>query len=133
MTLEDFNAEQIADLNQRYGGPLRDASEMARFMELVNGHPFLVRRGLYELATANTPFDTFMAEADRDDGNFEEHLRHLYDALRKDSTLQEVVRNVLRGHCTIDAKASIACAAPGSFPVNRRRPPACAAISMRIT
>src|SRR5207302_5591608 len=39
LTLEDFTFEQVADLNDRYGAPLRDAAELARFVRLVGGHP----------------------------------------------------------------------------------------------
>ncbi len=43
LTLDDFTLEQIADLNDRYGAPLKDAAEVARCYELVGGHPYLVR------------------------------------------------------------------------------------------
>jgi hypothetical protein len=46
LTLEDFTLEQVADLNNRYGSPLKSATEISRFHHLVSGQPYLVRRGL---------------------------------------------------------------------------------------
>ena len=51
LTLEDFTLEQVAELNQRYGSPLRDQASDRALLSPVGGHPYLVRRGLQEMAT----------------------------------------------------------------------------------
>src|SRR5205085_2196570 len=51
LTLEEFTPEQVTDLNRRYGSPLRDAAELRWMLLLVGGHPYLVHRGLHEMAT----------------------------------------------------------------------------------
>ena len=43
LVLEDFSLEQVAELNQRYGSPLRVQTGLAGFFKLVGGHPYLVR------------------------------------------------------------------------------------------
>jgi hypothetical protein len=48
--LTDFTTDQVQDLNQRHGGPLT-ASDLQSLMNLVNGHPYLVRKALYLLAS----------------------------------------------------------------------------------
>ena len=53
--------EQVADLNRRHGSPLRDKAEVARYFRLVSGHPYLVRRGLYEMAGHHLEIATFEA------------------------------------------------------------------------
>jgi hypothetical protein len=97
LTLEDFNFEQLADLNARYGSPLRGEAELARFARLVGGHPYLVRRGLHELVEHGPDVAAFEAQADRDEGVFGDHLRRILVLLAKDPGLCEVVRGVLRG------------------------------------
>ncbi|MBM5816227.1 MAG: toll/interleukin-1 receptor domain-containing protein, partial [Cyanobacteria bacterium K_Offshore_surface_m2_239] len=47
--LDDFSAEQVAELNQRHGAPLAPGP-LAQLMELLHGHPYLVRRALYLVA-----------------------------------------------------------------------------------
>ncbi len=95
LSLEDFDRSQVADLNARYGRPLQDEVQLTAFYHLVNGHPFLVRRGLHELATRKMAFDQFQAQATRDQGIFGDHLRRILASLCKDETLVKVVRGAL--------------------------------------
>ena len=97
LALEDFWPDQVAELNQRYGGPLKDKDELNRFIRLVGGHPFLVRRGLYELAKRKFTWVAFEEKAPRDEGIYGDHLRRILVLLAKDPALTEVVRGILRG------------------------------------
>jgi DNA-binding SARP family transcriptional activator len=97
LTLEDFTFDQVADLNRRYGSPLKDDTEIARFYRLVSGQPYLVRRGLHELAVHGMGIAALEAQADHETGVFGEHLRRLLVSLVQDSDLCEVVRGVLQG------------------------------------
>ena len=97
LTLDDFTFEQISELNRRYGSPLRDNAEVARYFRLVAGHPYLVRRGLHEMATRNLDIASFESQADRDEGSYGDHLRRILVLLAKDAQLCDVVRGVLRG------------------------------------
>ncbi len=97
LALDDFNYEQVADLNQRYGGPLRDRAEIARYFRLVGGHPYLVRRGLHEMVARGWALADLEDQADYDEGPFGDHLRRLLLSLSQDHSLREVVQNVLQG------------------------------------
>jgi hypothetical protein len=97
LQLEDFSFEQLAELNRRYGSPLRDKAEVARYFRLVGGHPYLVRRGLHEMVTHNSDLAALEAQADHDEGPFGDHLRRLLVSLAQDAALSEVVRGVLQG------------------------------------
>ena len=97
LTLEDFTREQVADLNQRYGLPLQDAAEVDRYYRLVGGHPYLVRRGLLEMATEGIRLADFEAQAVREEGVFGDHLRRMLVLLVQDRELPDVVRAVIRG------------------------------------
>ena len=102
LALEDFTLDQMTDLNQRHGSPLRDAEELRRFHRLLGGQPYLVRRGLNELASATTTLAAFVAHADRDEGVFGDHLRRMLVLLAQDATLAEGVRGALRGDTSLD-------------------------------
>jgi hypothetical protein len=98
LTLDDFDLKQLIDLNQRYGSPLRTGIEVEQFFALLGGQPYLVRRGLNELASGNLRFEQFKATADRNEGVFGDHLRRILVLLAQDHDLAEVVRGILRGH-----------------------------------
>ncbi len=97
LTLDDFNLDQVADLHRRYGSPLKTESEFQRFFALLGGQPYLIRRGLNEIASGAVTFEQFAAQAARDEGIFGDHLRRMLVLLAKDTELAEVVRGVLRG------------------------------------
>jgi serine/threonine protein kinase len=101
LALEDFSFEQVAELNRRYGSPLGDQAEVARYYRLVGGHPYLVRRGIYEMAAREIKLAALEAQADRDDGPFSDHLRRLAVSLAQDRALSEVVRRVLKGSSSV--------------------------------
>jgi hypothetical protein len=96
ITLHDFTPDQVAELNRRYGCPLRNDDEVHRFVQQFAGHPFLVRRSLHELAVHHRTVDWLEANADRDDGIFGDHLRRILVLLAEDPELREVVRTILR-------------------------------------
>jgi DNA-binding SARP family transcriptional activator len=102
LALEDFTFEQLADLNRRYGAPLREPGEAARFYRLVGGHPYLARRGLHEFASRGTPLAAFEERVDQDDGPFGDHLRRMLVSLLRDAELTDAVRRVLDGQPVTD-------------------------------
>lgn len=97
LQLDDFTFEQVAELNERYGAPLKDKAEIARYYRLLSGHPYLVRRGLHEMVTNNLGLNELEAGAFSDEGPFSDHLHRLLISLNKDAELREVVRSVLQG------------------------------------
>jgi hypothetical protein len=96
LALEDFTFEQVAELNARYGAPLSDNAEIARYCRLVSGHPYLVRCGLQEMVTHQRSLTQLEAVAAREDGPFGDHLRRLAAALEQDKDLSDVVRGLLK-------------------------------------
>lgn len=98
LSLEDFTLEQMMELNQRYGSPLRGGAEVDSFYGLVSGHPYLVHGGLRELTVHGKSLDAFAQQADHDEGPFGEHLRRFLMLLVKDKALCDVMREILRGH-----------------------------------
>lgn len=97
LSLADFTLEQVTELNERYGAPLKDAEEIAVYFKLLGGQPYLTRRGLNEMASHAIDLRTFEAQACRDEGPFGDHLRRILFSLAQDSTLCHVMRGVLAG------------------------------------
>jgi hypothetical protein len=95
--LHDFSLEQVADLNVRYGSPLRSAAELSQFFDLIGGHPYLTRRGLRQMVDRKIDIRVFLAQADRDEGLFGDHLRRMIFLLAQDEDLTAALKGVLRG------------------------------------
>jgi hypothetical protein len=72
---------------------------------LVGGHPYLVRRGIYEMAAREIKLAALEAQADREDGPFSDHLRRLAVSLTQDRALSEVVRRVLKGSSSVGTES----------------------------
>jgi hypothetical protein len=97
LVLEDFTPAQVAELNRRYGNPIKSDEDLTRFYRLVGGHPYLVRRGLDELARRKVAFDSFEQQAARDEAFYGDHLRRILVLLARDPQLTEIMRGVLNG------------------------------------
>jgi DNA-binding SARP family transcriptional activator len=97
LALEDFTRGEVEELNRRYGSPLPDSKQGARFFQLVGGHPYLVRRGLHALAREGLDMDALAELADSDDGPFGDHLRRMLAALSQDTELLQALRAMLHG------------------------------------
>lgn len=75
--LPDFTTAQVNQLNHYYGAPLK-ADEVRRLMDLVAGHPDLVRRALEWVASIKGSPTELFGRASDDHGPFGPHLkRHL--------------------------------------------------------
>jgi hypothetical protein len=106
VALADFTLDQVADLNQRYGEVLSVDGELSRFFQLLNGHPYLTRRGLNELKTGPVSIAEFEAAAASDDGPFGDHLRRILVLLAHDPEMTQAMSAVVRGE---------GCPTPESF------------------
>jgi AAA-like domain/TIR domain/CHAT domain len=73
--LSDFSQEQVIDLNQRYGSPL-NLQEIQQLMDLLGGHPLLLRQALYKIASQEITLSQLFEKATADDGPFRDHLRY---------------------------------------------------------
>lgn len=97
LELADFDHAQTTDLNDRYGTPLRNKDDLARFHNLVGGQPYLTRRGLDEMVRNGRTLNQLETEGASDEGPFGDHLRRLLVALSNDPTMLEEVRGFLAG------------------------------------
>ena len=93
--LGDFAAAQVAELNQRHGSPLSAQQEQELFA-LLGGHPYLVRKALYLVASGSMRVADLFTQAAEDRGPFGDHLRHLLFRLGGQPQLKAGLREVLQ-------------------------------------
>jgi hypothetical protein len=97
--LADFTPEQITDLNQRHRTPL-SPTELEELIALVGGHPYLVRRALYLVASKRLSAAELFRQATEERGPFGDHLRYHLFRLHDKETLVRGLTEVLRqGRC----------------------------------
>jgi hypothetical protein len=100
--LEDFTPQQLAQLNQRYGSPLKNTKEIKQFHQFVGGHPYLVRCGLNDLVSDKMSLEAFMKTASRDNGTYADHLRRIVNLLNSEEALTDTMQKVLQGQSCPD-------------------------------
>jgi DNA-binding SARP family transcriptional activator len=105
IVLADFSLAEVAVLNGRYGCPLCDEAEVARYATLLGGHPFLVHRGLQEIAARDLDLRAYEAQAVAEDGIYGDHLKRLVILLNSAPELVPEVRAALQGRpcASVDA------------------------------
>jgi hypothetical protein len=91
--LEDFTFEQVADLNRRHGSPFNTSAEM-KLMALLNGHPYLVRKALYLVASGQITATELFNNASSTKA-FGDHLRRLLSLLHDREELKQALRQVV--------------------------------------
>ena len=97
ITLQDFTPQEVSDLNDRYGRPLRNLRELEEYWQLLGGHPYLTHRGLHEMAATASSLDSLRQRAEHADGPFGDHLRRLLLLLARDPEMAAAVRQILAG------------------------------------
>lgn len=72
--LDEFGSEDILELANRHSLKLTE-TEIKDILDLIGGHPYLVRRTLYELANTKVSLKEFFSKAVSNEGPFGDHLR----------------------------------------------------------
>lgn len=94
--LVDFSPGQVTELNGRHSSPFNSA-ETEKLMALLGGHPYLVRRALYLVASQRTSVADLFKHATDDRGPFGDHLRYhlfrMHDKQELVSALRKVISN----------------------------------------
>ncbi len=93
--LKDFTREQVAELNQRHGSPLKP-DQIPLLMTLVGGHPYLVRQAFYTLVSEGLSLGELSAVASSSEGPFGKHLLFYQHSLKKNPGLLAALQQVLR-------------------------------------
>ena len=99
--LPEFNLEQVKDLVQRHG-LIWSGEQIEKLMEMLGGHPYLVRLALYEIASRKMTLEQLLELAPTDEGPYYNHLhRHLLN-LQKDENLQAAITKVVNAETPVE-------------------------------
>jgi transcriptional regulator with XRE-family HTH domain len=91
--LPEFTATQVQDLAQRHHLTW-GTSEVEQLMQMVGGHPFLIRRAMYDIARQETTLLQVLQTAATETGIYGEHLRRQADLLAQQLDLAAAMREI---------------------------------------
>ena len=93
--LQTFQSQQVYRLARLYGLEL-SPQKLKQLMQLLGGHPFLVRLTLYHLALGNISWEHLLQTAATEAGIYRSHLRQLLGYLQEDGELMLAYEQVLK-------------------------------------
>jgi hypothetical protein len=94
MQLPEFQPGQVLVLARRYGLDWGE-SQIHTLMEMIGGHPYLVRLALYYLVRDELNLEQFLQTAPTQSGIYSDHLQSYLVALRQYPELEAAYRQVL--------------------------------------
>ena len=102
--LEDFTEDQVGQVNARHESPF-NKKEQEKLFKLLHGHPYLVRRALYLVATKRISVEDLFKQATEDRGPFGDHLRYYLFRLQGRTELIDGLRQVIRNNTLGDEQS----------------------------
>lgn len=101
VVLSDFNEQEVKKLNLLCGSPL-DTKHEKELINLLGGHPYLVRRALYVVASKQLEAAALFSSALSERGPFGNHLGSLFSRIYGRRNLVEGLREVLINNACSD-------------------------------
>ncbi|MGK7873603.1 MAG: AAA-like domain-containing protein [Xenococcaceae cyanobacterium] len=92
--LNEFTPKQMEDLAQRHELNWNN-TQVEQLMDMVGGHPYLVRLALYHLARQDATLAQLLQDAPTDAGIYNQHLRRHLKTLKECSELAAALRHVV--------------------------------------
>ncbi len=93
--LEEFTSLQVETLASLYQLDW-NKPEITKLMDLVGGHPYLVRLAMYQIKTGNLTLEQFLQEAITETGIYSNPLRRLLNILKQSPELSSVYEQVVK-------------------------------------
>ena len=100
-----FTTEQVEELVQRHGLNWANGSEIEQLMEMVNGHPYLIRVALYHLSRYQLSLEKLLKEAATLTGIYSNHLRRHWISLQQHPELKLALQQVINSRDSIRLEA----------------------------
>jgi AAA-like domain len=92
--LLEFDKEQIQDLAHLHGLNW-NSIQVTELIEIVGGHPYLVRLAMYEVSYQNARLEKLLQEAATEAGIYSNHLRRHLEILQKTPELAIALKKVV--------------------------------------
>ena len=103
LELTDFVLEHVMRLNTIYGDSVEKA-QLIQLMDLVGGHPYLVRCALEALCCGSSP-ESIEAVFEADNGPFGDHFRRIGLLIQQSPDLLDAVGEALKGRPVSNSRA----------------------------
>ncbi len=102
--LPEFNSSQIMDLAQRHGLDW-NLEQTKQLMNMVGGHPFLVRVTFYHLVNSSLSLEQFLPVTAAETSPLSNHLRRLLWHLQEQPNLVTALQTVLEANSPVRLKS----------------------------
>ncbi|MEP6490184.1 AAA-like domain-containing protein [Microcoleus vaginatus GB2-A3] len=99
--LPELNQRQVTDLVNRHGLSWSN-QEICDLMEMVGGHPYLVRVALYQVARGRITLERLLKVAPTEEGPYYDHLRRHLVNLEQDAQLAATIRQVINSEQPVE-------------------------------
>lgn len=93
--LLEFSSEQVQDLAKRHGLKWTGGKEALALMDMVGGHPYLVRLALYHLGCQEIALEQLLQKAPTESGIYSDHLRGHLGEIEQRPKLRDAMRQVI--------------------------------------
>ncbi|RCJ42491.1 hypothetical protein A6770_34595 [Nostoc minutum NIES-26] len=104
INLKDFDRTQVQDLLHKFELKWSDA-HLNQFMDIVNGHPYLVYKALEHLSKDTTyKIDHYLKDPAKLERIYDKHLFDNWKTIHKKSKLQEVFKKIILASEPIEVK-----------------------------
>jgi AAA-like domain/Trypsin-like peptidase domain len=96
--LTEFNALQVENLAQLHGlnwHQQQNENPITKIMNMLGGHPYLIRVALYHIAMGDISLDEFIKTAPTEEGYYSKHLLRQLWNLEQQPQLKEAMKKVI--------------------------------------
>lgn len=93
--LQDFDFEQVQEINRRYRTPIANI-DLSDFIDFLGGHPYLTRRALYTLVTEEMSWTQLRQIARADRSPFRDHLRQLLWLVSQQNAIRNGLLQIIK-------------------------------------
>ena len=100
----EFTREEIIKLTALHGLALTKI-QLNNLISLIGGHPYLIRKALYCLATKEYEYEDLVKKCYTENGPFGDHLRRQYWNLYKREGYLRVIKNIILKNGSYDKEA----------------------------
>lgn len=104
--LPEFNRSQVEDLVRRHGLNW-SAAEIDQLMGMVDGHPYLLRNALYQIASGRLTLERFLQLAPTEQGPYGNHLLHHLSNINNDPKLRSALKRLVTSDRSIELESSL--------------------------
>ncbi|MEG4200295.1 AAA-like domain-containing protein [Microcoleus sp. Pol12A5] len=105
--LPEFNYQEIVELVQKHQLNWSDR-KIEQLIEMVDGHPYLLRKALYEIARGYLTLEEFLQTAPTEEGIYGDHLRYHLINLTADPNLEAAMKQVIASSVPVRLEANLA-------------------------